>query len=432
MDKTINYYSADVLRRTSLGDWFEIYRSNCLICNKTGNCMINKDGKTIACTRVESKIQFSKSNPSWIHYLNSENSMKIDPSLYSDSGMVHFKIAEDVVLDRVYNIVLDYFGLLSSHREHLTKDRKLSDKTIHVRKYGSFYRKKQEIISNGKHVNCWELLFKKNKLPVDIWKGVPGFHAHVKEDGTLEPVFTTLPGILIPYRNRRSQITGLQVRVNKRRLNLIQENHLDRYVTKHREIRGKDHCLVIDKGTGEIIVNTEIPHDTKVYKIDELDLRIKANLSAKYIWVASGNKNYGTRANASVHLSVNISCKHNPTAFFVTEGALKGDIISEYLSSAFCREELENFGFDTICTAGVNQYQKVLDFLEQFPDVKKITTGYDMDFISKPEVSAAYKKFLSELISRGYSVRIATWSLESGKGLDDCLINGFKPVISEI
>ena len=153
-------------------------------------------------------------------------------------------IASPEVLDKVFSIFLDCFSLSSHHENYLMEERKLSRETIEERKYRSYptdramtklrralekelyigSKETREILSKGIKEGK-ELLKKVEGQDTDkmsnidiILSTIPGFFQKRKRDTEERDIevwnwdFPKNKGILIPIRNAKGQIVGLQMR----------------------------------------------------------------------------------------------------------------------------------------------------------------------------------------------------------------------------
>jgi len=162
----------------------------------------------------------------------------------------------------VYTAFLKRMILHSSHRQDL-RSRGLSDAIIQQKGYKS-------TLHWDSTVGVCYLLQKEGYS----LQGIPGFY---EKDG--QWLFMTVPGFLIPIRDKENRIQGLQIRV------------------------------------------------------DNAILKQKPNLS-KYIWKSSAGKLNGTSSGAPVHIA-RPSKPTIPSVAYITEGPLKSDIAAEYLGGTF-------------------------------------------------------------------------------------------------
>jgi hypothetical protein len=189
-----------LMRQTRIKDWYEYYRTPCVICGKTGGCMVSIDGSAVACIRIESDTHFSKNSalPSYLHHLKGDKKKKIDQQEVESLPVGHPK-QKNTVLNGVFRSFLDCLDLDDVHYEHLvSSERQLTDKQVMLRQYRSFPEKP------------WEIARMLQKgLEINHFNGIPGFY--LKDDKYWTIAGTK--GILIPFRNHYNEIVGFQYRI---------------------------------------------------------------------------------------------------------------------------------------------------------------------------------------------------------------------------
>ncbi|MDA1229818.1 MAG: DUF3987 domain-containing protein, partial [Planctomycetota bacterium] len=100
----------------------------------------------------------------------------------------------------------------------------------------------------------------------------------------------------------------------------------------------------------------------------------------------------------------------------VTEGELKADIAT-VLS-----------GIPTIGIAGITNWMSALAVL-QSTSVTSVHVAFDADCKTKPHVASCLSDFTTALSGAGFDVKIETWDIEDGKGIDDLLAAGKSPQV---
>ena len=100
----------------------------------------------------------------------------------------------------------------------------------------------------------------------------------------------------------------------------------------------------------------------------------------------------------------------------VTEGELKADIAT-VLS-----------GIPTLGIAGVSNWRPALAVLQSFC-VASVLLAFDADCKTKPHVTSCLSDFTTALIDAGFDVKIETWNIEDGKGIDDLFAAGKSPQV---
>ena len=125
---------------------------------------------------------------------------------------IEFKL-DSKGLDRAYNIFLNNLELSERHKKHLIRTRNIPIDIIKKRKYRTYptYKKIKSIFNR---------FYMKYDTLDDIFKGVPGFYKKNTGD-KWEWRINYNEGILIPIKNAREQIVGLQIRLDKKDKNGI-------------------------------------------------------------------------------------------------------------------------------------------------------------------------------------------------------------------
>ncbi|HUF11432.1 MAG TPA: DUF3854 domain-containing protein [Rhodothermales bacterium] len=129
----------------------------------------------------------------------------------------------------------------------------------------------------------------------------------------------------------------------------------------------------------------------------------------KYPWCSHPQSRSGT----PVHVANPYAVKFRPQ-IIISEGALKSDIISDYL------------GLTVVGIAGVDAIGENFGawLRRSFPEADSIQIAFDMDMWTNKRVSGALDRLLKELKFVGYSPTILVWDRSAGKGLDEVLAAG--------
>ena len=154
-----------------------------------------------------------------------------------------------------------------------------------------------------------------------------------------------------------------------------------------------------------------IPYRDEKGRIIGLQIRKDLDDGQKYLWVSSSSKENGCSSGSPLHF-VNPAIVEQTNEIFITEGALKADVIGDILDVG------------VIAMAGVNAMSAENlkeNVFEAFPNLQKINLAFDMDWQAKDEVRDALLKLLRVLEKKPVSLMIATWDINLGKGLDDVL-----------
>jgi len=134
---------------------------------------------------------------------------------------------------------------------------------------------------------------------------------------------------------------------------------------------------------------------------------------ATYRWVSSSGREGGTGSGTPLHWTLT-GDRHGPLV--VTEGPLKADVVA-HLSG------LRVLGFAG-CHAG--QGRRLVAELDAvgWPLSRPVYLAIDVDFRRNENVRRGLVSILRALDRAGYTVRVATWDPDLGKGLDDALAAG--------
>ena len=154
-----------------------------------------------------------------------------------------------------------------------------------------------------------------------------------------------------------------------------------------------------------------IPYRDVQGQIVGLQIRKDKDEDQKYIWLSSKDKEKGCSSGSPLHF-VNPQTVNETTEVFITEGALKADVIGELYSVG------------VVAIAGVNAMsaENLTNILfEKFPYLSRIILAFDMDWQTKNEVRDSLLKMITALSKKSITVMIATWDVNLGKGLDDVL-----------
>lgn len=135
----------------------------------------------------------------------------------------------------------------------------------------------------------------------------------------------------------------------------------------------------------------------------------------RYIWMSSSRFPSGTGARAALHMA-------GPPAerVWVTEGPLKANIAHAKTGETF------------VAVPGVTVWKKpnLVEVLKEY-GVKKVVVAFDADFKTNKGVEKALKDLTRALLREGFTVFQAEWPLEAGKGIDDLLLGGRKPLLKK-
>jgi hypothetical protein len=153
-----------------------------------------------------------------------------------------------------------------------------------------------------------------------------------------------------------------------------------------------------------------IPYRDEQGRIVGLQIRRDGDADPKYVWLSSTGLPEGTQATSCVHF-VKPDLARNGQVL-ITEGALKADRISDFLSSP------------VVALAGVtgcNPDTFTARLLRALPELRSIVVAFDIDWQEKPEVKRALERLIKALRATCLPVNVRTWEPALGKGLDDVL-----------
>lgn len=413
----------------------------CPICQKRDWCFVNMSQTKAYCCRQldDSRPQFADAT---VYDLTGREAVAVvQPTVKQE------RLAKANRLHQVYTLVLSLLGLSNEHMAHLVYDRGLSTESVALRGYATASQKSlkkqvlQHDVKDGQTIfkTVWEGLFLSNGLPADAWKGVPGFW-YSEEYQT--PIFTPVSdvkkeGILIPCRNSWGQIVGLQIRIDSDKLNY----HAELSGEQANAFRDKFKAVVRSEAEGLFFKIYQLPDyelvteglttDKHLSFSNGLEFEIKP--SAKYLWVSTAYKEYGTPASAKTHFSfpdtvlqkMRIDEQGNSRVplvslidnIIVTEGLLKGDIVANLAPTSKLRK-LENLL--VISMAGVSSWKQAANEVRKL-DQHKVYLAFDQDFEDNEQVLERLASMVAHLKNElSISAQVMVW--EDSKGLDDFLL----------
>lgn len=398
-----------MFRKTKMKDWYEYYQITCPICGKNGGCMINEEQDTVVCIRVESTVRFSNRFSSWVHHLKEKQTYKIDKSQVVE---VNEKLSPKH-LDIVFRTFLSLLDLREDHYRMLrSKERGLSDIQIKLRGYRSFPL--QPLLITQKLLEI---------LNISSLKGVPGFYQNPTGEWTING-----SGILIPFRNEKNQIVGMQYRMDKipykAVITKLFSTQIEAFVVQQPNV-------VVVKVEGKVVYKGIISFEEQfpVEVDDKIVGYVSLKKGTKYFWISSANKNNGTSAGPlPIHVAMPIQKLQNwsgtlrTQSAWITEGPLKADISTDMIHRLYDEEEISNVGDVFLAIPGVSSWGTVLPIIENL-DIKHVNLAFDADVMSNPDVANALMELAQELKNRGLTANLVIWNQDDGKGLDDLFLS---------
>lgn len=137
----------------------------------------------------------------------------------------------------------------------------------------------------------------------------------------------------------------------------------------------------------------------------------------KYVWFSSANRNCGTSSGAPIHWS-KPDLLAAATEVLLSEGALKGDLISHFLS------------VPVIAAAGVGLFGRKFgaQLKAAYPNIN-VVICFDSDWRIKSQVKAALMALQRQLTAAGVKWKVRCWSSDY-KGYDDYLLSSFQSEVA--
>ena len=506
VEKLSNLYGCSKWRATSMKygkkklAWLEFQGAACPICGRDHYCVVSPDNKYIQCSSIvdERSAQAINDNPQinwkfkhWIYPKNTNNeaiesdtprgSWWINTSKNNVLSKEYFKnaqsmklgntipLAKPVVTDLMNRFVLHAFPLSEEHRANLHK-RGLTDEDIKamspLRGFGSIvddrhFKDFKMVYPNGVpkvEYSYWLNALKKNHLPLNLWRGVPGFFevARTIDNKTASvPHFNAYPqGMLVPFVNEDGYIIGFQVRVDHPMIDAKMIKKLpDTYGKVIVKIDNKTETYTAEysypNGKKNIVVDTDkVTFKEQPIDLSKVDIDYKptfiGKLRNKYPWITSSSYDGYRHGKLGINgtdwtnkLPVEVAYrpeiavleagsdelkryKQTPKAVWLTEGGLKAIITAHLLPKYFKKDTLDKVGHDVIGVPGSDQYSKFIPVLKNM-HVTSATIAYDMDMLTNPRVKEDMLNLLNALIQNNIKPRLALWNLNDGKGIDDIL-----------
>jgi DNA primase len=133
----------------------------------------------------------------------------------------------------------------------------------------------------------------------------------------------------------------------------------------------------------------------------------------RYIWFSSNGRSDGASSGAPFHFAKPDLVRLTGNAF-ITEGALKADVIAEVEQSAV-------IGLPGVLSFNSETLSQQLN--ESLPELQTLFIVFDSDWREKKEVKKALFRLIASLRQSGITLTVRTWDSEVGKGYDDFLTN---------
>jgi hypothetical protein len=155
-------------------------------------------------------------------------------------------------------------------------------------------------------------------------------------------------------------------------------------------------------------------------RIVGMQIRLDGNVEHKYLWFSTSPEKFtcGASSGTPVHYVKPDLVKQFGFAF-ITEGALKADIISEYKHAA------------VIAIAGVTCFDEEtfgIEVRKAIPKLERAVIAFDSDWKTNSAVKEGLLRMGRSLRAAGLIVEVLDWDAEQGKGLDNALIENERRV----
>ncbi|MBA3804091.1 MAG: DUF3854 domain-containing protein [Acidobacteria bacterium] len=165
--------------------------------------------------------------------------------------------------------------------------------------------------------------------------------------------------------------------------------------------------LLRDLGSGVLI-----PVRDARSRIRALQLR-RDDGALRYVWLSTPSDKFvdGASSGAPIHFARHQRIRETGEAL-ITEGALKGMIISHFL------------GAGVIAVGGTSAFSDGFGAMlkAELPELRRVTICYDADWTAKREVKKALLRLQRNLSRAGLRWKVRTWPGEA-KGYDDYLLS---------
>jgi hypothetical protein len=135
----------------------------------------------------------------------------------------------------------------------------------------------------------------------------------------------------------------------------------------------------------------------------------------RYVLLSSTYLEGGANSSAPVHFR-NVEAIHKSGRALITEGALKGDVISDRL------------GEGVVAVSGVSSFRQGFggELRRLLPSLRQADVCFDSDWRTNRHVKGAIFRLLRELSSARVAASVRTWPSRH-KGFDDYLVEGRAP-----
>ena len=310
-------------------------------------------------------------------------------------------------LHKIYNRFLDMLVLEDRHREYLHKEGwsdELIDrhkiKSIPVDDYKRYNLKGYYSKNKWRKSICEELVKEFGSL-----RGVPGFY---KKNGVWK--IKTRSGIIFPMYDEKRNLYRLRVRMDfEDKINIIDKGIY---------IADQSNGLYVEPLKGVYHLESD---GTKTYEKTGGKYRNFSSFMEDEEELKKGFVKNIYEDGCQANNAMSLYCKPEDDFYcvYVTEGEKKGIIGNDILKAPF------------LTLPGVNSFSLILNksFLDYLRDkgTKVVIIAYDADKATNSAVFKAEQRVVEGLQKEGFMVGLAEWDPMLGKGIDDILVNGYRP-----
>lgn len=363
--------------------WVKSQNGILIGCHRDQNIKINEkingcDGNTYILVRIKNGV-YVYEEENQLKNARLEYSLRVNEIKNKKPNLEHFKKKEDIIkkeniydvadvkrLNDVYTEFLKFNPLKDKHKNKL-KDEGWTEKMI---ENCGFYSSEDHKKEREKIVKHLAANFKLNN--------VPGFYV---ENGKW--TYKLQPGMLIPVRDINKNIIRIMIRPD-----------WNYYQLKKIKKEGKKVNKYLSFSSFE---------DTKENPMVNTKLE-------------------GAKATSQVGVYYEDDDKWDK--IIITEGYKKAKAINSLIK------------MPVLALPGANSYSKIFEdddkslceILKE-KGTKTVLIAYDADIMTNIYVKKAFDKLVEKCKENGFSTKCFMWNILDGKGLDDLLLNGKKPII---
>ena len=430
-------------------------QQRCPICGKPDWCfwisMNNFDGEFLCCQRHTTREDvIGEDGRYYIHHKFSNGDGSAGASIFEEANQrrcrlernysnkaENFKKAtireekltpvnlitarDNAYLDKIYRTMLYHLSLEPIHREYLYKEgwtdemlEKYQIRSFPEKDYTRFQFRKESFqnggISRKKLATILLEQFGENALV-----GVPGAYKDKGGNWT----FAGRSGILFPQYDVYHRMYRVRLRMDFRDVNATissNENGKDDFFI---DSDGKQWFLSLG-GIYQIVGNQ------RVYQKGSGKYRnfssFKENEEAQKQGFLMNTYESGCEAGNQIGFYYE-EARDDMYVCYVTEGEKKGIYGNEILHAPFVSiPGVSSWGFLLSKKGG----ERPVDLLKR-KGVRIFIVAFDADRETNERVMQAQKATIQALKEEGFTVGVAEWNIEHGKGIDDLLCNGYRP-----